>query len=272
MQRSEKIAFVSIVLVWLLSNQQVSAEAPPEGVLAPRPEGYVFVDCPDVFDALNDEGITVEFWFYLTDMPEDWRDRWMLLSKPGSYSFLIRGRRTESAGWPFDDPEGSVNFSCRTLGSGETNGPMDDLLHRWRHYAFGIKVATDGFNTSQNSADFFDGITAGRGGGSGTNAYRPDDLLFIGGRPGYGSLKGWIDEIRISRLWRYAPGIAFNPERRFREDEHTLALWHFDEGPWAHQYEDSSGNGYTLFGGGTLPVDQRKRLVTAWGRLKGIER
>ena len=273
MQRSQKIAFMSVVLVWFLSTQQVSAEAPPKGVLAPRPGGYVFVDCPGVFDALSDEGITVEFWFYLAFMPEDWRERWVLLSRPGSYTFLIRGRRTQDDGWPFDDPEGSVNFSCQPLDRGGTNGPMRNPLNRWRHYAFQFKVTTNGLNTSTSFAMFFDGITAGKGGGSKSKAYLPDDVLFIGGRPGYGSLKGWIDEVRISDSWRYTSGTVFEPERRFRKDEHTLALWHFDEGPWAHQYEDSSGNEYTLFGGETLQIiDQRKGLATTWGRLKDMER
>ncbi len=251
MRTNVKIAFISAVLMWFLPIHQVYAEVPPRGVLAPRPGGYVFADYPHVFDALNDEGITVEFWFYLTDMPEDWRDRCVLLSKPGSYSVLIRGRRTEGTGWPFDDPEGSVNFSFRTLGTGEINGPRENLLHRWHHYAFEIKVATNGFSTSQNSADFHDGIGRGTSYGFSSDAYRPDDVLFIGGRPEDGSLKGWIDEIRISDIWRYIPGTVFEPERRFRDDEHTLALWHFDECPWAREYADASGNGYTLFGGGS---------------------
>lgn len=272
MRRSLEIAFISIVLICRLPIQQVSAEVPPGGVLAPQAGGYVFVKCPGVFDALNDEGITVEFWFYLTDAPEDWRDRWVLLSKPGSYSFYIRGPRTGPDWWPINDPAGTVNFYCRTLSGGGAEGSMQNPLQCWHHFAFQFRVTKFDAGTSEQRATFFDGMTSSKGSGYESRVYLPDDLLFIGGRPGYGSLKGWIDEVRISSIWRYTPGEIFKPERESSRDQYTLALWHFNEGDWARQYEDSSGNGYTLLGGGTMLVDRKNRLITAWGSLKDSER
>jgi len=59
-------------------------------------------------------------------------------------------------------------------------------------------------------------------------------------------LDGAIDELRISNVARYR-GIPPMPEGRFKTDLHTLALWHFDEPPGSLRYEDSSGNGNTLF-------------------------
>ena len=52
---------------------------------------------------------------------------------------------------------------------------------------------------------------------------------------------GAIDEVRISRTARYRND--FVPAKRFEPDEHTMALYHFDEGTGdiAH---DASGNGH----------------------------
>ena len=50
---------------------------------------------------------------------------------------------------------------------------------------------------------------------------------------------GRIDEVRISRIARYTGD--FNPQRRFEPDEHTIALYHFDESAGSVAY-DASGN------------------------------
>ncbi len=259
----------SLILVWSLFIQSSLAQRPPDKVFAPWPGGYVFVECPEVFDALNDEGITIEFWFYLTDAPSKWRDRWVLLSRSGSYSFYVRGRRTIADGWPSDDPVGTVNLSCRTFNSGRADAGIQNPLRRWYHFAFQSKVAIFENRTSHDYAEFFDGTASTSGfGGLASIAYDPDEMLFIGGRPKYESLKGWIDEVRVSDKWRYTPGVRFKPSREFNRDRHTLALWHFDEGPQARRYEDDSGNGHTLLAGGTLPVNPAGRAATVWGRLR----
>ncbi len=53
--------------------------------------------------------------------------------------------------------------------------------------------------------------------------------------------KGLIDEVRVSNKARYDKD--FTPEKRFEPDEHTLALYHFDEGQ-GDVLVDSSGNGH----------------------------
>jgi len=52
---------------------------------------------------------------------------------------------------------------------------------------------------------------------------------------------GWVDETRISSIARYDE--EFTPARRFELDEHTLALYHFDEGQ-GDVLKDSSGNNH----------------------------
>ncbi|MBL6707195.1 MAG: PD40 domain-containing protein [Planctomycetaceae bacterium] len=53
------------------------------------------------------------------------------------------------------------------------------------------------------------------------------------------AFKGLIDEVRISNVARYAESYA--PSKRLKPDEHTLALFHFDEGE-GDRLIDSSGN------------------------------
>ena len=85
------------------------------------------------------------------------------------------------------------------------------------------------------------------------------------------SLKGYIDEIRISNGLRYAEDGSIRPKPRFQANANTLALWHFGEGCFAPRYADSSGNGVTLVEGGSLAgrvVDPRGKLAIIWGSLK----
>jgi hypothetical protein len=260
---------ISLILGWLLLAQQASALRPPAGVLALRPGGYAFADYPDAFDAFNKEGITIELWFYLTDIPSEWSERWFLIGKPNSYFIDIHGKN------PFlpliNDPEGTVYMEYEIhsgCGGGSDTlqvSSEDSLLNRWVHIAYQIK----GAGPVQN-AIFFDGGNLGNGESSSSpcGVSLSVNPLFIGGKPGYNSLKGWIDEVRISSGWRYPINKPINPPRRFQRDQNTLALWHFDEGAWALRYADASGNDYTLFAGGTLPVNPKGKLTTMWGRLK----
>jgi len=72
--------------------------------------------------------------------------------------------------------------------------------------------------------------------------------LFLGGqldtrsetRPNF-LWKGVLDEVRISNVVRY--DADFKPTERHPSDEHTIALYHFDEGQ-GEVLTDSSGNGH----------------------------
>ena len=68
--------------------------------------------------------------------------------------------------------------------------------------------------------------------------------LFLGANNPKGDFypfHGTIDEVRISNIARYTED--FTPQRRFEPDEHTMALYHFDEGS-GDVLKDSSGNGH----------------------------
>ena len=95
---------------------------------------------------------------------------------------------------------------------------------------------------------------------------------------------GEIDAIRFSNIARYdlpaERGIhPFDPPHRFESDEHTLALWNFDERAGADRFRDASGNDNTLIGmngattSGALAVNPTKTsLTTTWGQLKAKSR
>ena len=95
---------------------------------------------------------------------------------------------------------------------------------------------------------------------------------------------GEIDAIRFSNIARYdlpaKRGVEpFDPPHRFESDEHTLALWNFDEPAGADRFRDASGNGKTLIGmngavtSGALAVNPTNTsLTTTWGQIKSRSR
>ncbi len=81
--------------------------------------------------------------------------------------------------------------------------------------------------------------------------------------------QGSLDEVRISNIARYTED--FTPEERFEPDEHTLALYHFDEGEGETLF-DSSGNGHhgEIHGATWVPVNgATDRELAEWVLGKG---
>lgn len=284
------VSFVAL-LVWLVVSPQAIAQEVPDDVLELRPGGYAFADYPGVFDAIDGEGITLEAWIYLTDLPKDrahsTAGQWVIIAKPGSYEVTSNGRDL-SPGIDQGRPEGTVwvwfgiseqpRPDGRAMSSFAREFPPGDFpLERWVHIA--LQIVAEKFETRWIS--FFDrqrlqdqrqreamGRTAAPLliGGSKQVTFFKEGLFQWG--EGYESMEGFIDEVRVSKGFRYPQGVAIIPRREFRADARTIALWHFDDGPGALSYADASGNGYTLFAGGSLAVDARGKLATTWGSLK----
>ena len=95
---------------------------------------------------------------------------------------------------------------------------------------------------------------------------------------------GLIDAIRFSNIARYdlpaEHGLwGFDPPHRFFNDEHTLALWDFNDKEGTNRFEDTSGNGYTLIGMngaavvggegvGNLEIRPDTSVTSTWGQIK----
>src|SRR5450755_3572715 len=108
----------------------------------------------------------------------------------------------------------------------------------WHHIAVTRVGATGAL------AIFVDGAldTSSASGPAGNAAYRTgrttsfpnsDPFLVIGAEKhdlgtGFPSFIGWLDEMRISNVVRYAAGFP-RPGAPFSTDSHTVALYHFDE-------------------------------------------
>ena len=75
----------------------------------------------------------------------------------------------------------------------------------------------------------------------GSMRFHPKWGFYIGRKKDAGRFHGIIDEVRISNIARYTAD--FTPQKRFEPDEHTMALYHFDEGE-GDVLHDSSGNGH----------------------------
>ena len=256
-------------------------------------DGYLYADFPGVFDDVEGDGITIEAWIYLTDRPKDGHysiekfieGLWIIFAKPGSYAVSIGGRNLDS-GLDKREPEGTtiLRFSISKQptahdawggGIGMLIPPQEYPFSRWVHVAYQIVERKHGTERML----FYDSRHIGNGRKRAAMGRTPVPLV-IGGTPlvkfeegskwghKYESMVGFIDEVRVSRGFRYGPGGKMRPRRNFRADAQTIALWHFDEGPGAPIYQDSSGNDYHLFPGGSLAVEARNRLATTLGSLK----
>jgi hypothetical protein len=120
------------------------------------------------------------------------------------------------------------SFFARCTVNGKTvyaNTDADAVrFDAWQHLA----IVHDG----KKLTTFVDGRVAGQSNAVGTRALS-SNLRF-----GWG---GQADEIRVSSVARYDS--EFTPKRRFVTDEHTLALYHCDEGS-GNIVRDASGNGH----------------------------
>lgn len=290
--RSPLAILAFTVWAFALPNAFAQPGGVPADVLKLQPGGYVYADYPGVFDDVEGDGITVEAWIYLTDKPEDGDHalsspgQWIIFAKPGSYYVSISGMHVPQRGAIL--PEGStwLNFGIGVqpdaLGwtwdaRGESIPPEFYPHSRWVHVAYQIVENND----EAHAYHYFEGVLISQSGPVEPMGRTPAPFL-IGGTPVvnftegsewgrlYESMQGYVDEVRVSKGFRFGTewGKRMQPERKFRADGKTVALWRFGEGPEATLYRDSSGNGYTLFPGGSLSVQPRGKLTTTWGALK----
>ena len=281
-----RIAVVAVMLVVALHRADAAIEM-AQG-------GYLYAEHHE--DLTNAEGgLTVEGWFYLNAFPEverrregEDRRRYLmpLLAKPGSYHIVLEPTFSDIEG----DDEFEIDFS---LYGGDDTGlcalsrartafrvpnPNPLRAKEWTHVAFEVAELAD--STRYNV--YFQGerITS-RTLVECSRVWAMESRFAVGGidvdefrlgwipRPARlyetPSWDGSIESVRISRGLRYDQRL-FAPDRDLRADADTLAHWRFDAP--APRYEDLSGNGHTLFSGGTLPVRTEDALTTTWGSLK----
>lgn len=289
-------SIATLFLSFLISPHAFSQpeEVPPD-VLELLPKGYVYADYPGVFEDIEGGGLTFETWIYLTERPKERQNslapdgQWLIFTKPGSY-YATMSARTLTDGFDRTRPQGTVwaqfgvsrrwQFGWSAAFVKHEISSDDFPIGRWVHIAY--QIAADRPNVRWTQ--LFDRRHIAPNRVKGPIGFRESPLLIGGikhvpfenetkwfGPEHFESLKGYIDEFRISKGLRYAEDGNIRPRRRFQADAGTIALWHFDEGPFAPRYADSSGNGYTLVAGGSLAghaVHPRGKLATTWGNIK----
>jgi hypothetical protein len=194
---------------------------------------------------------TIEFW--LKALPGDnaapacspGEDNWI-------YGNVVIDRDVYFAGdygdYGISLADGRIVFGVNNGSEGTTLcGQTNVTDGRWHHIAL-TRSASSG-----SLAIFIDGRLDARGEGpTGDVSYRDgratqypaDPFLVIGAEkhdagPEYPSFRGWLDEIRMSRIIRYR-GAFIPPTAPFTPDADTVALYHFNEGAGA-TVRDSSG-------------------------------
>ncbi len=147
--------------------------------------------------------------------------------------------------------DGRVTFGVNNGAEGATLcGSADVADGRWHHIAV-TRSAADGA-----LAIFVNGQLDAQGSGptgdvsyrdGRTTQYPADPFLVIGAEkhdagPEYPSFRGWIDEVRISRIVRYRNPFE-PPVAPFISDVNTVALYHFDEGSGTMVYDTADAPG-----------------------------
>ena len=246
----------TLIVSFLISPRAFSQpEGVPPDVLELLPKGYVYADCPGVFDDIEGGGLTFETWIYLTARPKERPNgfvpdgQWLIFANPGSY-YATMSARTLTDGLDRTRPEGTVwaqfGISQRwQLGWSAAfvkhEISSDDFpMPRWVHIAYQIAADRPGIRWTQ----FFDRQHIVPNRAKGPIGFRESPLLIDGikhvpfenetkwfGPEHFESLKGYIDEFRISKGLRYPEGGDIQPKRRFQADASTIALWHFDAAP-----------------------------------------
>ena len=240
--------------------------------------GYIF--------PRNTNAFTAEMWFYPKTGPKR-KEREMILVQQVSFG-LNRSSRCELGKnqlccWGAVNLEGAAahgivgtdvevernrwNYVAIIYRDSTFHFAYNNWILRFRRFDIVNQVAAE---VRRKRKDFFIG-----GYEEDVEVFGRNQLQYI-----YTYFHGEIDVIRFSNIARYdlpaERGIEpFDPPHRLPNDEHTLALWDFDERSGKTRFEDASGNGYTLIGmngattSGALAVTPANTsITTTWGQVK----
>ncbi len=204
------------------------------------------------------EGLTAEAWIYYEEPPVPGAF-WSIIGQEGRFNLIIHGNRNTLGAW------GYAEGAAGSLTSGGASLPTKKWVHVTAIYDAGAGM---GFN--------------GKGGNwccPGGHLIKSDKPLRIGGIVPQNlnrshfvgdnvKVQGYIDEVRISNLVRYVGPEWEVPKEKFKVDEHTISLWHFNEAPGSILFKDASDNGYDLWRSGVWAVEAQRKLATTWAAIK----
>ena len=206
------------------------------------------------------EQLTVEAWIYFEGLPER-GTFWSIIGQEGRFNLVIHGN---SGGY------GASIHQQNATGSSITSSSKPLPIRKWLHIV--VLYNGTGVGTGINGRG---GVPCCQDG----HLVKSDKPLRVGGIVPQGEnrshfvgenlkFRGYIDEVRISNILRYEERDWKVPDGKFKVDEHTVALWHFNESPWSGRFKDESENGYYLWKSDAMPVEAKEKLTTLWGKLK----
>ncbi|MCE2401786.1 LamG domain-containing protein [Candidatus Poribacteria bacterium] len=253
------ITYCLLLTLFLLSAQALPPRSPAGGKMLQLDETHDYVGTGEAwFPDEQFEQLTVEAWIYFEE-PAGPSKLWSIIGQEGRFNFIVTGG-------------GSLGSWAAHKAAKDTSMVVNSLplpTREWVHVV-GMYYAKAGMGFNGKG-----GIWCCPGGHF-MKSYKP---LRIGGiipknqEKRYFSgenvkFRGFIDEMRISNILRYPDREWKIPQKKFKVDEHTISLWHFDEAPWLGRFKDESGNGYDLWRGDSMSVEAGGKLTTKWGELK----
>ena len=186
------------------------------------------------------EDFTIEMFFYVPDLSED---GWAALArKMDSYAMYINFNNTQPDLIMFEITLMTVPYDIVYELTVET-----DISVGWHHIAF---VFDNEYSVDEDAATIFmDGNRVAHSPDDGNDHFDMPQILphswpLVFGR----SFNGYIEEIRLSETVRYSNTTYTVPTLPFTNDEHTCALWHFNETEGSTDFLDSSSYGNALTG------------------------
>ncbi len=246
-------------------------------------DGELFSPIDSVFRTVGDEGLTIEGWFWLDEMPDE--DHIMtLFEAAGAYSLAFGFARLAEDRGAWFQPGTPIVFGDVTTDGGWGIGfatRADNIrMEQWFHVALQFHAEAPGVASYyvHGSRRVFDaaaddampyGFDPGRGLQIGDSAFkRPNQKYGVRHDTRSTEWLGAVDSIRVSNVVRYEANGEIG-DREFRTDGRTVALWTFDD---RNPFADASGNGRHLQPDGVLGVEPRAKLTATWGAIKGRAR
>ncbi|MDH7603239.1 MAG: Ser-Thr-rich GPI-anchored membrane family protein [Armatimonadota bacterium] len=201
-------------------------------------DDYAMTEDHDELDIGDEAGesFTLEAWFYMRASSSSFADKQHILDKSSSYDlYAVR----------YYDYGTSRYYGCIGFSWVLHSGQLGSVEHcRQPAYSLGWHhIALVFYSASSEARFYLDGQAFGNLFSVGSAIKNSTQGLKVGS-----NLDGTVDESRISDVARYAGETYDVPTSPFTCDEHTRALWHFDEFEGATIFHDECGVNSSLGG------------------------
>ena len=289
MKNLRKLPIFACLFLFVFISMRAEAVPPP----SPAGGNYLALDGVDdhaildfeTFGLLMPKGTgewTFEAWIYPTTPPDEnmhavvlsQQVKMNIVNHPHDGFLKLSSEAYLDVGGE-NPPNAIIALAIRGLGM-----IVEFPLNQWHHIAFQTEekqttlIVNELVRVSRGGMTLAPDISHARHPQNFTIGGFGEEIEFWNGNF-WGHFAGYIDEVRVSRVARYdITKWDFTPQKKFKNDAKTVALWHFDESEGVQKFLDTSDNAYHLVGkngakiGGTLSVEAEGKLTTTWGRLK----